>query len=323
MAVLGGAVLGGGSGGRLETGLSWAQMALDLGGAALVSLTDLADDDTVVVIGAYTRSLKPTRHLPLRFFQRAIDLLWHNTKGTFHGIANCGSGALLTQIGWLESALTGIPLVDVVIGQGLHPAPVRGLLRLGARETRSMSLAYVGVFDNGAYIESFAFGPAAAFTRALDERSGLLPDAFALAVGPLSSGWLRQHGTLGLVQRAVQVGEILLQKAPTGGREAAEAIAQVLQGTMIGFGTITEIHAPTENEDEYVVHIWDDRNIPLTLTFHHAYVELIGAEETLARFPDLIITLGTGGIPLSMEELTVGQEVYIVVVPAESIYRPS
>lgn len=320
MAVLGGAILGGGSGGKLETGLSWAQMALDLGGAALIPLDRVVHEDAFIVIGAHIRSARHTRYPPLRLFHRAIDLIRHNTEGEFGGIVNCGSGALLTQVGWLESALTGVPLVDVVLGQGYHPSPVRGILSLCAEAGCALSIAYAGMVQDGSYLEAYLSGPAALLVREFDQEEGLFPDAFALAVGPVHLDWLKRHGIPGLVQRAMHVGERVIQATPAGGRAVAEAVSQVLGGMVAGFGTITAIQSVDEGRGGYVIHLWDDQNVPLVITYRHAYVELARAGETLARFPDLIVTLGTGGIPLSIEELTEGQDVYIVVVPAASIY---
>jgi DUF917 family protein len=140
MAVLGGTVLGGGGGGRLEAGLRLGQLVADLGDVRLIDLGGLPTDANLVAIATFRASVGDEPQYRIIHHKRAIQLLAANIEASIAGLVNCGSGAVDTMVGWAQAALLGIPLVDIALGQGVHPSAGRGLFELWPGDGLPLSL---------------------------------------------------------------------------------------------------------------------------------------------------------------------------------------
>ena len=76
---------------------------------------------------------------------------------------------------------------------------------------------------------------------------------------------------------------------------------------------MTEINWQGQGQDAYgVIELRDVDNRQLALTYSQRYLELLENGIQTAAFPDLIITLGTLGTPLTGEEVFIGQDLYLL-----------
>lgn len=317
MAVLGGAVLGGGGGGKLETGLRLGQLAVELGEATLVELDSLPPQANLVALATFSASAVEEPSYRPRYYNLAIELLAANTGVEIAGLVNCGSGAVNTLVGWAQAALLGTPLVDVVFDQSAHPSAVMGLIERGIEDGGPLPVAIVSDDQrSGQRLEIFSRGASQLLVRMLQQDVAGSGRNFALTIGPFSPRWIREQGSLHLVSRAVDIGRAMIRAADDGGQATADAVARALGGQVIAFGAITGIMWQGAGSRAYgVIHLRDQENRPLELVFWHRYIALDVAGRRVATFPDLIVTLGAKGTPLSGEEVCKGQEVYVVVTP--------
>jgi DUF917 family protein len=317
MAVLGGTVLGSGGGGRLEAGLRLGQLTAELGEARLIDVDGLPADANLAAIATFCTSAGDETQYRLFHHKRAIQLLAANVEVNIAGLVNCGSGAVDTMAGWAQAALLGIPLVDAALGQGVHPSAGRGLLELWLGDAIPLSLALVsGNGGDGERLEVFSQGSPRLLIQMLKQSVDRLGGNYALAIGPLPQPWLKGRVDPHLISRAIEIGNAMMGVADDRGWATATAVGRTSGGQVATFGSITDIAWHGSGSKAYgVIRLRDEHDRPAELTFWHRFVALDVAEERVATFPDLIVTLGARGTPLGGVELARGQDVYIVTAP--------
>jgi DUF917 family protein len=288
-----------------------------LGDATLVKLDDLPPNaDLVALATLSTSAAVEPMYRPLHH-KRAIELLATNTGAEFAGVVNCGSGAENTMMGWAQSALLGIPLIDAVVDPALHPSSVLGLAELQSEAGAHISLSAVGYQGQGeACLDLYVRGASRVLLHMLQQDRGRSWGALVLACGPFSKQWLREQGRLGLLSHTISIGEAILQTEGSNGSLVAGAIGRRSGGQLIASGSITDIVWQGTGAREYgSIYIRDKQNRDLELVFLDRYVALDLAGRRAATFPDLLVTLGIKGTPLSGRELSKGQEVHVLMVP--------
>lgn len=315
--VLGGAVLGGGGGGTLEAGLRLGQLAVGLGDATLLALEDLPPEAHLVAVATLSSTAageylyRPLHH------KRAIELLATNTGVEFTGLVNCGSGARDTMVGWAQSALLGIPLIDAVVEPGLHPLAVRALAELWSEAGVGLSLSVVGYHRQGDQcLELYAHGAPCPLINMLQQDAGRSWGELALACGPFPQQWLRERGRPNLLSHAIDIGKAIMAIENDNGYLIAGAIGRMLGGQLITSGSVTDVVWHGSGGREYRIVVARDRdNRKAELVFLGRYVALDVAGTRVATYPDLLVVLGTKGTLLSGRELSKGQDVHILAVP--------
>lgn len=325
MAVLGGAVVGGGGGGTLEAGLRLGQSAVESGDAVLIEASAVPPTpEQLVAVATYCKSDLEAIQLRPRFHEGAVDLLMANTEATIGGVVNCGSGAVDTMVGWEQAALFGMPLVDLVFDCSIHPLAVLGLLARCPQDGEPIGMAIVGGKREGRVTEEvFSRGRPPALIRGLHEAFSHGVGSLALAIGPLSMEWSYQHGSPALVSRAISIGRAMMESAQDEGQAAADAASRKLGGQLVALGTVTDVVSHGAGDKAFsVIHLRDQQNQPLKLVHWHRYVSLDAIDQRIATFPDLIVTLGARGTPLSGAEVDRGLDLQIVVVPREEEPTP-
>ena len=127
-AVLGGAVLGCGGGGKLEDGLYLGEIATTHSGARLKELIDLSDLSLFAMVMPVNTSGHDTQQIVPYQTHRAVEILQHELKITFSGIVNGGLGAVENMIGWELSGFFNVPLLDASVPIKRHPSSLRNML---------------------------------------------------------------------------------------------------------------------------------------------------------------------------------------------------
>lgn len=319
MLALGGAVLGGGGGGRLEAGLRLGQLALELGDAFLVDLPDGEPEAGLVGLAAWGASPADFDPPRPRAYSRAVELLAANTGATVTGLVNCGNGAVDTLAGWVQSALLGVPLVDVGFEARLHPVPVLDVLYRWPDDCPPPAMAVVGYSaQTGNRLEIFSRAAPPALAALLQQSAGILDGRFAVAVGMLPVSWVRRQAKAGLISRAVELGR-LLKQTPGRGNAVAAALGRSLPGQCIS-GTVTHIRQKMVNRRLYrIICLKDTANQPLNLVWQYRYLLLDSGGKRLAAFPDVIMALGSRATPLNGREPGTGQDIHLVVADGPAL----
>lgn len=316
-AVYGGAVLGGGGGGWIEEGLKIGRLALEIGQPKLLSVDEFADDDllvTVSMVGA--PAAKDQFVLPIHY-AKALELLMQKLGRPVKGLNTNENGAGTTVNGWFQSAVTGIPLVDLACNGRAHPTGAMGSLNLteldgyvshqaaaGGKDERYMELSVSGTLEKAASM----------IRKASVEAGGLV----AVARNPVTVAYAKQHGAAGAITQAIETGRALLVHQ---GEAAIDAVVSKLGGKWVTSGTVTDFQLETKGGFDVGTVRIDDA---YEMTFWNEYMTLEKDGERFATFPDLIMTLDAKTAkPIVTAAVERGQRLAVVTVPKEKLLLSS
>lgn len=315
-AVFGGAVLGGGGGGWIEEGLQIGRLALELGQPELRTTDEFADDDTFVTVslvgapGAKDKYLKPIH------YAKSLEMLARMLHKPIAAIHTNENGAGTTVNGWLQSVITGIPLVDFACNGRAHPTGTMGALNLTEVQGYVSHQTAVGGKDDN-YVEFSISGSlakaASLIRRASVEAGGLV----AVARNPVTADYAIKNGAPGAITQAIEVGEALLGEK---GEAAIAAVASKLGGQVVASGEVTDFELETTGGfDVGTVRIGG-----FEMTFWNEYMTLEKDGERYATFPDLMMTLDAKTArPVVTAALEKGQQLAVIVVPREKLLLSS
>jgi DUF917 family protein len=215
--------------------------------------------------------------------------------------------------GLLQSAVTGLPLVDATCNGRAHPTGPMGSIGISSDET-SLQAGVGGEPGTERRHEIVVEAPlgsaASTVRRAATAAGGLV----AVARNPVSAEYVADHAALEVYEQAEAVGRAVQSAAD--GAAAADGVASVLDGDVAVTGTVESWDLETTGGFDVGTAVVDGHE----LTFWNEYMTLEHDGERIATFPDLITTLDAEtGRPISTANLAKGQSVAVVVAPAASL----
>ena len=316
-ALLGGAVLGGGGGGGMEKGRGSVRKALSSGKVKLVDIDDV-DPDTLLVTGSAVGApaAKEAQALP-QDYVRVVEILMENgcpKPGGF--IPNECGGSSITN-GWVPAALMGLPVVDALCNGRAHPTGTMGSMGLHKDPNYiSRQAAAGGNPDKGLYLELHAAGKldaVASLIRAAADRAGGL---VAVARNPVKASFAKKYGAPGALKQAIRLGQGMKAASSKGGEAVVRAAVEFMGGAVITRAAVLELELTTRGGfDSGRVVVGD-----FETTFWNEFMTLEQGSKRLGTFPDLIMTLNAvDGLPVTTAELSKGQDVFLICVPAANL----
>ncbi|WP_419887047.1 DUF917 domain-containing protein [Neobacillus niacini] len=316
-AVYGGAVLGGGGGGWIEDGLQIGRLALDVGQPELLTVEELSDEDLLVTASLVGAPAAKDKFVKPIHYSRALELLSQKIGKPIQGIITNENGAGTTVNGWFQSAVTGIPVIDIPCNGRAHPTGSMGSMNLSEQEDYVSHQAAVGGKGSN-YMELSVSGSldkaSTLIRKASIEAGGLL----AVARNPVTVAYAKAHGAAGAIQQAIQVGEALLSHV---GEAAIDAVVSTLGGKVVTEGTVTDfVLETTGGFDVGTVTINDSYE----LTFWNEYMTIEKNGERFGTFPDLIMTLDARTAePIVSAAIQKGQQIAVIAAPKEKLILSS
>ncbi len=316
-AVLGGALLGCGGGGKLEDGLYLGELAVAQGGAFLSDANILPDQAIAAVMPVHS-SGSDTHQIHPRQTHDAAEMLQANMQKPIAAIVNGGLGAVDSILGWELSGFLGLPLLDGGLPAAYHAASLPNLLayRQETAGAEEFTVALAGRAHGGRPPRRHLWhGRPAELQQQLAALPHSEKESYAAAAGPILPTDLRP----GAVSRTLHAGRTLLDAGDDGGEATVAALQAILPSPYAVFATVTGLSRRGQGQDAAGhIHLRCARGRPLQLTYAQRYQELIMDGRQTAAFPDLIITLGILGTPLTGEEVFIGQDLYLITVPQEA-----
>jgi len=316
-ALLGGGLLGGGGGGSLTEGRALGQAALRLGTPSLVRCHELPVDAWVATVSLVGAPAAPDRHVEPQDHERAWAMLVESCAHRPSGIVASENGGTASVNGWIQSAVTGLPVVDAPADGRAHPTGDMGSLALERLPGFISEQAVAGgTRAHGLYLEQWVrapLAPAGRLVRAAAEAAGGL---VAVARNPVPVRWLARHGAVGGLTQALELGRVMIEARPGGGPAVAERVCERLGGRVAARGEVEAIELQTRGG--YDVGI--ARVAGVELSIWNEYLALERGGQRLATFPDLVATLDAAtGDPVTSAELAPGRLVIVVTAPAASL----
>lgn len=313
---LGGGVLGAGGGGNWREGLRYLQLAMEIGRPHLVSLDALLPEATVVTVSGVGAPAATERDVRISDYLEALKLLMEKSGIQPDGLISSENGGLSSTNGFVQSALTGIPVVDAPADGRAHPTGVMGsmgLHRLPGYLARQAAVGGTPERRMRLYVEGSIASVDPVVRQAAVSAGGLV----AVARNPVAASFVRENGAPGALTLAIELGRLVLTHKNQGGIRLAEVLLEYFgAGEYLGPATVQEVVLETRGGYD----IGQIRIGEAETRFWNEFmtVEVSGVRK--ASFPDLIFTLGAeDALPYNTAELKVGQEVVLVWIPKERV----
>lgn len=312
-AVFGGTVLGGGGGGRIDDSLANAELALAYGPVQLWSIDEFNDDDTIAVMAGVGAPAAPDQCLLPVHHVRALNLLRDALAAdgryrTLVAVATNENGAMGTVNGWIQAAVTGLPVIDAPCNGRAHPTAVMGSLGLH-RDDDYLAWAGFAGGDDAHYTEGLLSGRLTKLSALVREASVQAGGVVGVARNPIPVSRLARDGAPGGISQALEVGRAVLA-------DGVDGVCRVLGGEVVASGPATGLRLEQKGGfDIGEVTVGDVR-----LLIANEYMAADRGGERIARFPDLTTTLDAAtGMPVTSADLTEGKDVVVVVAPRANI----
>ena len=316
-ALIGGCFLGGGGGGSMEKGRALAEKALEAGTLTMISADEIDDGSILLTSSAVGAPAAKDAYAAPATATRVVELLERVGVGKPGGLITNENGGGSTFNGWLPAAASGLPFVDLPCNGRAHPTGVMGSMGLHRdKNYLSYQAAAGGNPDKGLYLESIFMGSmdsAAALVRQSAVRAGGL---VSVARNPVTAGYAKKFCAPGGVMLAIEAGKKMIEASKLKASASADAAADFLGGSVIATGSVDAIELITEGGfDHGTVNVCG-----IEMTFWNEFMTIDRDGKRLGTFPDLIMTVdAVTGLPVTTAEITKGQNVVIVLVPARNI----
>ncbi|KKB82534.1 hypothetical protein VW35_00110 [Devosia soli] len=331
-AVKGGSVYAAGGGGWADHGRMLGYAAVSVGKPELISIEELDDNDwvaTAAAIGA-PASTTPWEMQGVDYI-KAVALLQETLGEKLAALMVGQNGKSSTLNGWLPSAVLGTKVLDAVGDIRAHPTGDMGSIGMAGSPEQMIQTAVGGNRSENRYIELVVKGATAKVSPVLRTAADQSGGFIASCRNPLRAAYVRKNAALGGISLALTLGEAIIAAEKRNGSAVIDAIVKTTGGNIAVSGTVTAKNVV------YTKDAFDIGTITVgtgdaahTLHVMNEYMAIDTAEGTrIATFPDVITTLDAEGKPLSVGEVEVGMEIFVLHVPktiiplASSVLDPS
>jgi hypothetical protein len=310
--VLGGAVLGGGGGGSMARGAELLRLALEIGRPRLLPLDALPDEALLVTVSGVGAPSAPTQDVQVADYAESLRVLAERLDRPIAGMISSENGGFSSANGFVQSALSGIPVVDAPANGRAHPTGVMGSLGLDAVPGYVARQAAIGGTPGTRRVRLYVEGDLAAVDHVVRQGAVAAGGMLAVTRNPVSAAYVRGHAAPGGLALAIRLGRLVRAHAPDGGEAVARALGRELGGEVIAVGPVRDLALRSAGGyDVGSLRVGDAE-----ATFWNEYMTVDVAGRRRATFPDLVATLDAGdGRPRATAELRDGDTVVLLVVP--------
>ena len=129
-ALTGGTILGGGGGGDPKKGRKYAEIAVDYTDLRLITIDEMDENDVLLTASLVGAPNAPAQFMTPKDIAKTVEILQKNCDFNIGGIITNEQGGEATVNGWLQAAVTGLPVVDAPCNGRAHPTGVMGSMNL-------------------------------------------------------------------------------------------------------------------------------------------------------------------------------------------------
>lgn len=312
-AVYGGCILGGGGGGWIQKGIEMSNLAFSIGRPELISIDELQAEDYVACVSLVGAPSAKETYVDSQQLINTVKRMQKEFDKPIKALMTNENGAETTINGWLQSAATGLPLLDSPANGRAHPTGSMG----------SMNLSEI---DNYISIQTFAGGAGlkkveGSIIASLDLASSAVRSTSIQAGGmvgvcrnPVDVNYVKKNAAVGGITQSIELGEVFFSTPE--GPERIEAVAAHLKGRVIHSGKVSHFELnKTDGFDVGFVRIDD-----LELSFWNEYMTVEMHSQRKGTFPDLIMTFNAEtGEPIVSAEMKKGLMVAVISVPKNNL----
>lgn len=305
-AILGGCILGGGGGGDPAAGLARARAALGQGPVSLWSADELPAEAlcaTVALVGAPSAG---TGTLDAERLGRPVEML-RARYPQIAAIHTNENGAETTLNGWIQSIVSGVPLLDLACNGRAHPTGLMGAMGLHRDASYRAFQAFAG--GGASPFEGHAEGTLGDVAAMISQAATVARGIVSVARNPVTIGYAIQHGAPGAISHAIALGRAFLDDGLSG--LAAFGLRIVARGRITNFE-----RAVVDGLDRGRFAVVGDERVEIA--FLNEYLSA-RSDDCEALFPDLIMLFDTQGQPLTSAAVEAGMEASVAIMPRDRL----
>lgn len=310
---IGGGVLGGGGGGEVAEGLRLLELALDLGRPVMKALGELEDEAVVVTVSGVGAPAAVDRDIRVADYLASLQLFLESSGSSVVGMVSSENGGFSSANGFVQSALTGIPVIDAPCNGRAHPSGVMGSMGLHLVPHYLSKQAAVGGTPSVRGVRLYAEGSLRSVDHVVRQAAVAAGGLVSVTRNPVEVSYLRENGAPGALMLAVALGELVLRSESKSARAVAEGILEYLgAGEVLAEGTVSHVSLRTEGGYD----VGSVRVGGFEARFWNEFMTVDTDGWRRATFPDLVFALDTGTrLPLTTSEIEPGREIVLASVP--------
>jgi DUF917 family protein len=312
-AIKGGAVLAAGGGGFAEHGRMLGTAAVNAGQPELVSIDEAADDAFIATAAAIGAPAGTTQWQMLGVdYVKAVELAQRELGAPIYGLMIGQNGKSSTLNAWLPAAVLGMKVMDAVGDLRAHPTGDMGSIGLASSPEPMIQTAVGGNRATNSYIELVVRGSTSRVSPILRKAADMSGGFIASCRNPISAAYVKKHAALGGISLAL--GEAIIAAEPKGGAAVIDAICEQMKGEIIGQGDVTAkaVRYTSDAFDIGTIRIGEGIS-SLVLHVMNEYMVVEDAKKRrLASYPDVIATLDSSGVPMSVGEIEPGMQLLVL-----------
>lgn len=212
--------------------------------------------------------------------------------------------------GWLQAAISGLPLVDAPCNGRAHPTGVMGSMNLHKQKDYKTVQACVGGNpETGNHVECFFEGSIEHTSKLVRLASIEAGGLVAVARNPVTAAYAKENCAVGGVSFAIETGKAFRKGLETSVEEAVNSVCEFLGGRVLARGKVENFSIETTGGFDVGYAEVDG----CELTFWNEYATAEKDGERLATFPDLIMTINAQtGEPVTTAMMEEGLDVYVI-----------
>lgn len=314
--VIGGCILGGGGGGAMAEGRKMAKLAFETGTPSLISLSDLDDDDIVVTVSGVGAPAAKEKFVKPSDYILALELLTNVTGVRPKALITNENGGSASTNGLFQSAITGLPILDLACNGRAHPTGVMGSMTLTEQiNYESVQVGVGGKKGTDRRVEAAVRGTINSASKLIRQAAVQAGGFVTVARNPVSVSYLKENGAIHAISHAIEIGV-----AHENGKTPIEKIENVVKvlgsnSEILGEGKVSNYELKTLDGFDLGRFTLDSGEKNYDLTFWNEYMTVDHNGDRLSTFPDLIMSFSSEtGMPVTSAELK--EEMNIVVIKA-------
>lgn len=314
-------ILGAGGGGSLKDGRETIAAAFEAGTPTIIDVTDFENKDGIVVttsaVGAPSAKdqfVKPAD------YNRVVELLEKELDRPLVAYLTNELGGGSTFNAFIQSATTGIPMLDAACNGRAHPLGTMGSMGLSEDEDYvSIQTAVGGNPANNNYVEIVTKGSVqktSALVRAAAVQAG---GVVVVARNPVSLEYVSENAALGVLTQAEKVGTAFLTGLTP--EEKLANVAEELNGTVLFEGAIDNFEFVTEGGLDVGSFTVKNQESVFKMSIWNEYMTCDKDGKRIATFPDLLMTFDVDtGEPVTSAKIQEGQSIRVLFVPQKQLH---
>ncbi|MCG1009703.1 DUF917 family protein [Salinicoccus sp. ID82-1] len=318
--VVGGSILGGGGGGAIDEGLKMGALAFEVGQPSLMTLDELEDDDMIITVSAVGAPAAKDQFVQPLDYVETIELIEKVTGKKPKAMITNENGGIATINGFFQSAVTGIPILDVSCNGRAHPTGVMGSMQLNIIEDYESFQTAVGGRPGTDFRLSQTIQGSLDTASKLVRQASISAGGFvAVARNPVTKNYLASNGAVNALSQAYDVG--VAHQYGNSSAEKIDKVVEVLKGKIVCKGAVESLVFETVDGFDLGKVVINSGEEKFELTIWNEYMTCENdSGKRLATFPDLLMTFESeSGDPITSAQLRNGQELTVIYTSRDNL----